>query len=269
MKSANGKAHWSLYLFGLFLAVPLYWLISMAVKPNRDILAGLELVPRNPTLANFVEILTNPAWYGAFINSLTYVSLNAALSITVALPAAYAFSRYRFLGDRQLFFWLLTNRMAPPAVFLLPFFQLYSAVGLFDTPLAVALAHCLFTVPLAVWILEGFVSAVPKELDEMAAIDGHSFPYFFFRIFIPVIRGGIGVTLFFCFMFSWVELLIARTLTASEAKPIVVAMTRTVSASGLDWGVLAAAGVLTILPGLAVVWFVRRHLVKGFAMGRV
>ena len=84
--------------------------------------------------------------------------------------------------------------MAPPAVFLLPFFQLYSAVGLFDTPLAVALAHCLFTVPLAVWILEGFVSAVPKELDEMAAIDGHSFPYFFFRIFIPVIRGGIGVT---------------------------------------------------------------------------
>ena len=132
-----------------------------------------------------------------------------------------------------------------------------------------ALAHCLFTVPLAVWILEGFVSAVPKELDEMAAIDGHSFPFFFFRIFIPVIRGGIGVTLFFCFMFSWVELLIARTLTASEAKPIVVAMTRTVSASGLDWGVLAAAGVLTILPGLAVVWFVRRHLVKGFAMGRV
>ena len=269
MSAPNGRAHWSLCLYCLFLLVPLYWLISMAVKPNRDILGGLEIVPSNPTLANFAEIATNPAWYGAFINSLTYVCLNAALSITVALPAAYAFSRYRFLGDKQLFFWLLTNRMAPPAVFLLPFFQLYSAVGLFDTPLAVALAHCLFTVPLAVWILEGFVSAVPKELDEMAAIDGHSFPFFFFRIFTPVIRGGIGVTLFFCFMFSWVELLIARTLTASEAKPIVVAMTRTVSASGLDWGVLAAAGVLTILPGLTVVWFVRRHLVKGFAMGRV
>ena len=159
--------------------------------------------------------------------------------------------------------------MAPPAVFLLPFFQLYSAVGLFDTPLAVALAHCLFTVPLAVWILEGFMSAVPRSLDEMARIDGHRLPYFFFRIFLPVIRGGIGVTVFFCFMFSWVELLLARTLTGSEAKPIVVVMTRTVSASGIDWGVLAAAGVLTILPGIAVVWFVRRHLVKGFALGRV
>jgi glycerol transport system permease protein len=159
--------------------------------------------------------------------------------------------------------------MAPPAVFLLPFFQLYSAVGLFDTPLAVALAHCLFTVPLAVWILEGFMSAVPREIDEMARLDGHSFGYFFFRLFLPLVKSGIGVTVFFCFMFSWVELLIARTLTASDAKPIVVVMTRTVSASGLDWGVLAAAGVLTIMPGVAVLWFVRRHLAKGFALGRV
>ncbi len=95
-------------------------------------------------------------------------SLNTVISVTVALPAAYAFSRYRFLGDKHLFFWLLTNRMAPPAVFALPFFQLYSAVGLFDTHLAVALAHCLFNIPLAVWILEGFMSGVPKELDETA-----------------------------------------------------------------------------------------------------
>jgi len=74
---------------------------------------------------------------------------------------------------------------------------------------------------------------------------------------------------FFCFMFSWVELLLARTLTGSATKPIAVVMTRTVSASGLDWGVLAAAGLLAILPGVAVVWFVRRDLARGFAMGRV
>ena len=105
--------------------------------------------------------------------------INTLISLAVALPAAYAFSRYRFIGDRHLFFWLLSNRMAPPAVFLLPFFQLYSAIGLFDTHLAVALAHCLFTVPLAVWILEGFMSSVPRSLDEMAQIDGHSRWYFF------------------------------------------------------------------------------------------
>ena len=113
------------------------------------------------------------------------------------------------------------------------------------------------------------MSAVPRSLDEMARLDGHRFSVFFLRIFLPAIGGGVGVTVFFCFMFSWVELLLARTLTASSAKPIVVVMTRTVSASGIDWGVLAAAGVLTILPGIAVVWFVRKHLVRGFALGRV
>jgi glycerol transport system permease protein len=159
--------------------------------------------------------------------------------------------------------------MAPPAVFLLPFFQLFSSVGLFDTHIAVALAHCLFSVPLAVWILEGFMSAVPREIDETAYIDGYSFPRFFIRIFLPLISSGIGVTVFFSFMFSWVELLLARTLTSVEAKPIAAIMTRTIGASGVDWGVLAAAGVLTIIPGVLVIYFVRNHVAKGFALGRV
>lgn len=262
-------ARWALALYSIYLLLPLYWLTMTAVRDNQDILGRFEVLPSAPTLANFVEIFTNPVWSQAFLNSLTYVSLNSLISLAVAIPAAYVFSRYRFLGDRQLFFWLLTNRMAPPAVFLLPFFQLYSAMGLFDTPLAVALAHCLFTVPLSVWILEGFFSGVPTELDDMARLDGHSFWRFFFLTFIPINRGAIGVTLFFCFMFSWVELLLARTLSGSDAKPIVVVMTRTVSASGLDWGVLAAAGVLTVIPGVIVVYFVRRHLVRGFALGRV
>jgi len=258
-----------LSLYCVYLMLPFYWLLSMSVRTNDAILSRASLFPSQPTLENFREIFTNPVWYEGFLNSLTFVALNTVISVSVALPAAYAFSRYRFLGDKHLFFWLLTNRMAPPAVFLLPFFQLYSSVGVFDTPLAVAFAHCLFTVPMAVWILEGFVSGIPRSIDEMARVDGIAFPRFFLQIFIPLIRAGIGVTVFFCFMFSWVELLLARTLTASEAKPIVVVMTRTVSASGVDWGVLTAAGVLTVLPGLLVVGFVRGYLVKGFALGRV
>lgn len=268
-RSATILTRWVLAGFCCYLMLPLYWLLTVALRSNADTLGRFEFIPAAPTIANFVEIFNNPVWLQAFANSLTYVGINSVLSLSVAIPAAYVFSRYRFLGDRQLFFWLLTNRMAPPAVFLLPFFQLYSAIGLFDTPFAVAFAHCLFTVPLSVWILEGFFSGVPKELDEMAKVDGHSFIYFFFRIFLPINRGAIGVTLFFCFMFSWVELLLARTLSGSDAKPIVVVMTRTVSASGMDWGVLAAAGVLTVVPGVLVVWFVRKHLVKGFALGRV
>ncbi len=256
-------------LYLLFLLIPIYWLVNMSLKTNTEITSTFTLFPQDLTFDNYVTILTDPSWYMGYVNSLIYVVMNTVISITVALPAAYAFSRYSFMGDKHLFFWLLTNRMAPPAVFALPFFQLYSSVGLFDTHIAVALAHCLFNVPLAVWILEGFMRGVPKEIDETAYIDGYSFGRFFTRIFMPLIASGIGVAAFFCFMFSWVELLLSRTLTSVNAKSIAATMTRTVSASGMDWGVLAAAGVLTIIPGALVIYFVRNYIAKGFALGRV
>jgi glycerol transport system permease protein len=256
-------------LYILFLMLPIYWLLNMSLKTNMEITTGLTLWPRDFTLANYAIIFTDSTWYNGYIASIEYVVVNTILSVAVALPAAYAFSRYRFLGDKHLFFWLLTNRMAPPAVFALPFYQLYSAVQLFDTPWAVALAHTLFNIPLAVWILEGFMSGVPKELDETAYVDGYPFWRFFVKIFIPTIAAGIGVACFFCFMFSWVELLLAKTLTSVAAKPIVATMTRTASTSGYELGLLAAAGTLTIVPGAFVIYFVRNYIAKGFALGRV
>ncbi len=256
-------------LYIAFLMLPIYWLVAMSFKTTGEILSGFSLFPQTFTLDNYRVIFTDPTWYWGYINSIIYVSLNTVISVAVALPAAYAFSRYRFLGDKQLFFWLLTNRMAPAAVFALPFFQLYSSIGLFDTHLAVALAHCLFNIPLAVWILEGFMGGVPKELDETAYVDGYSFPRFFVTIFLPTIKAGVGVAAFFCFMFSWVELLLAKTLTAVEAKPIAATMTRTASSAGYELGLLAAAGTLTIIPGAIVIYFVRNYIAKGFALGRV
>ena len=200
---------------------------------------------------------------------MIYVGMNTVISVGVALARRL-----------RLFPLPVPGRQAP---LLLAAHQPHGAAGglrlavlpaLFRLPpdrhaIAVALAHCLFNVPLAVWILEGFMSGVPREIDETAAIDGYGFWRFFVRIFMPLIASGIGVTAFFCFMFSWVELLLARTLTTVNAKPITAIMTRTVSASGMDWGVLAAAGVLTIMPGALVIWFVRNHIARGFALGRV
>ena len=263
------RARFFLIAYLVVLMLPIYWLINMSLRTNQDIVAGLAYYPAHPTLAKYIAIFNDAAWVRAFGVSLSYVALNTVISVTVALPAAYAFSRYHFIGDKHLFFWLLTNLMAPAAVFAMPFFQLYYSVGLFDTVWAVALAHCLFNVPLAVWILEGFVSGVPREIDETAAIDGYSFPHFFVRIFLPLIANGIGVTAFFCFMFSWVEQLLASTLTSSRALPFASVMTRAYSASGMDWALLAAAGVLTMIPGALVIWFVRNHIAKGFALGRV
>ena len=258
-----------LIIYLLFLIIPIYWLLGMSFKPDTEILNKITLWPEDFTLDNYVTIFTTRDWYIGYINSMTYVVINTIFSIVVALPAAYAFSRYNFVGDKHLFFWLLTNRMAPPAIFALPFFQFYSALGLFDTHIAIALAHCLFNVPLAVWILEGFMRGVPKEIDETAYIDGYSFFAFFRKIFLPLISSGIGVTAFFCFMFSWVELLLSRVLTGTDVRTFGVAMTRTSSAIGLEYGTLAAAGVLTIIPGALVIWFVRKYIAKGFALGRV
>jgi len=269
MNKKSLKSPIIMLIYIIFLMLPIYWLLNMSFKTNEEILGKFSMVPDNFTLHNYITIFTDPSWYMGYVNSISYVAINVVISLAVALPAAYAFSRYTFMGDKHLFFWLLTNRMAPPAVFALPFFQLYSSIGLFDTYWAVALAHTLFNVPLSIWILEGFMRGVPKEIDETAYIDGYSFFKFFRNIFMPLIASGIGITAFFCFMFSWVELLLSRTLTSVNAKSIGATMTRTVSAAGIDWGVLAAAGVLTIVPGILVIYFVRNHIAKGFALGRV
>lgn len=263
------KRYICLAFYLALIMLPIYWMLNMSLRTNADIMANFALIPTNITFDNYIKIFTDATWYSGYINSIIYVVMNTVICLVTALPAAYAFSRYSFIGDKHVFFWLLTNRMAPPAVFLLPFFQLYSTFNLIDTHIAVALAHCLFNLPLTVWILEGFISGIPIEIDETAFIDGYKFPRFFFKVFVPLIRSGIGVAAFFCFMFSWVELLFARTLTTTDAKPIAATMTRTVSATGLDWGLLAAAGILTIVPGALVIWFVRNYLAKGFALGRV
>lgn len=257
----------TVYLVALFL--PIYWLVKMSFQSNEAITSSLSVIPDHPVFEHYAHIFTTSAWYMAFFNSLEYTLLNAAISVTVALPAAYAFNRYNFIGDKHIFFWLLTNLMLPPAIFAMPFFNQYSALGLFDTIWAVALAHCLFNVPLAVWILEGFVGGIPREIDETAEIDGYSFPVFFVKIFIPLIANGIGVTAFFCFMFSWIEQLLATTLTTTGAQPFVAVMQRAYTGAGENWGLLAAAGVLTMIPGAVVVWFVRNHIARGFALGRV
>ena len=250
------------------LLLPVYWMVNLSLRANADILGGLAFLPADPTLANYKQIFADPVWRPGFVNAILYVGLNTAISVGVALPAAYAFSRYRFLGDKHMLFWLLTNRLAPPAVFLLPFVQLYSTFGLIDTHIAVALAHTLFTVPLAVWILEGFMSRVPRKIDETAYMDGYGFARFFITVFAPLIRAGIGTAAFFCFLFSWAELLLARALTATAATPFAAVMAGAAGAAEPDWGLLAAAGVLAMAPGALGVWFVRNHIARGFAMGR-
>lgn len=258
-----------LTIYFILLFIPIYWMLNTSLKNDQEILSKMTIIPQNLTFKNYTHIFTSSLWMNSFKNSLIYVVINVILTLLAAIPGAYAFSRWNFRGDKHLFFWLLTNRMAPAVVFMVPFIQLFNTLNLFDTHLGVAIAHLLFNIPLAVWILEGFMSSIPKEIDETAFVDGYSFPKFFTKIFFPLIAPGIGVAAFLCFTFSWVELIFAKTLTVTNAKPIVVTLTVGIGAEGVEWGLLAAAGVLTIIPGAIVVYFVRNYLAKGFALGRV
>jgi glycerol transport system permease protein len=256
-------------LFVLALLVPLYWLVTMSLKSNAEIAGQLTLVPHAPTLEHYRFILSDADWFWGYMNALIYVGLNVVIAVGVAVPAAYALARRDFFGHRALFFGFLTFRMMAPPILLVPFVQIFSELRLIDTHIAVALAHCFFNVPIAIWILEGFISAVPREMDETALVDGYSFPRFFGRILLPQIAPGIAVAAFFCFMFSWIEFLLANALTTINAKPIAGIMTRAGGVMVGDYALLAAASVLGLVPGVALVFLMKNHIARGFSMGRI
>ncbi|MEK9605929.1 MAG: carbohydrate ABC transporter permease, partial [Gammaproteobacteria bacterium] len=159
-------------IYMIFLMLPLYAILMTSFKTEFEIKNQITPFPMLGTMANYETIFSDIQAMGALFNTIIYVIVNNIFTLLVAIPAAYAFSRYSFLGDKHFFFWFLVSRMTPPAAVAIPLVQMYSAIGIVDTHLAVALAHCLFTVPIAVWILEGFIASVPRELDETAYVDG-------------------------------------------------------------------------------------------------
>jgi glycerol transport system permease protein len=256
-------------IYVTLLMIPVYWLTIMSFKTNGEIFGGITLFPHAPTLDNYHLILGDPDWYLGYVNATVYALLNVIISVTVAIPAAYAFSRYRFFGDRVLLFGFLAFRMMAPAILLIPFVEIFSRLNMIDTYSAVALAHCFFNVPLAIWILEGFISSVPKEIDDIARADGYGFPRYFLRILLPQIAPGIAVTAFFCFMFSWIEYLLSNALTVIDIKPIGAIMTRAGGVLSADIALLATASVLGMIPGVVLIFFMKNHLARGFSMGRI
>ena len=202
------------------------------------------------TLLNYANVFRDPDLIASLGHSLVYVSLNAVLTLLVALPAAYAVSRHRFVGDKHLLLLLLAFRITPPVVLSLPIFLLFAKLNLLNSPVGIALVHCLFNVPIAIWILSSFMTAVPRAFDETAFLDGHSRMGFFIRFLIPAIAPGIGVACFFCFIFSWVEVVFARILTSTGGKPITMAI-QNLFGFQTDFGLVMAMTVISLLLLLA------------------
>lgn len=251
-----------LLLLAAFILMPLGQSIIIsfvATKSHPDTSVG------SISLINYINIFNSPVLVASISNSLIYVLLNVTLCLLVGLPAAYAFSRFRFIGDRHILLLLLAFRLTPPVTLSLPVFLLFAEFNLVNSPIGIALVHCLFNIPISIWILENFISEVPREFDEMAFIDGYSMPRFFLTRLVPAIAPGIAVAAFFCFIFSWVEVVFARILTVTAGKPITMAINALFTFQ-TDIGLVMAMTIFSLLPGIVLIYFVRNHISKGFVV---
>lgn len=252
----------ALTALAVFILLPLLQAVVLSFTVT---LPGGEVAKGSMGLMNYANVLQSPDLRAAIGNSAAYVLLNVALCLVAGLPAAYALARFDFVGDRHILLLILVFRVTPPVVLSLPIFILFARLGLVNSPLGIALVHALFNLPVAIWILESFIRAVPRELDETAFLDGHSLPSFFFRHLVPAIAPGIGVAAFFCFIFSWVEVVFARILTVTAGKPITVAISALFGFQ-TDIGLVMAMTCLSLVPGLAMIWLVRKHIARGFTL---
>jgi glycerol transport system permease protein len=252
----------ALTALAVFVLLPLVQAVILSFTAT---LPGAGVAQGSIGLMNYAHVLAAPELRAAVGNSAAYVLLNVALCLITGLPAAYALARFHFVGDRHFLLLILVFRVTPPVVLSLPIFILFARLGLVNSPIGIALVHALFNLPVAIWILESFIRAVPRELDETAFLDGHSGPSFFFRHLIPAIAPGIGVAAFFCFIFSWVEVVFARILTVTAGKPITVAISAMFGFQ-TDIGMVMAMTCLSLLPGVAMIFLVRNHIARGFIL---
>ena len=209
------------------------------------------------------------------VNSLIISTGNAVLCTILGFMTCYALSRFNLPGKESIFFWTITNRMAPPAVFLLPMFLLLTQVykigdfSLADTRIGMILVYCTFNLPFAIWTLRPTVDGIPKELDEAAYVDGASPWKVISEVVFPLARPGLAVTLILTWVFAWNEYLLAATLTNFNARTLTTGLSEYVTTTGTEWGIMAAISVFTLIPALIVFSLVQRHIVTGLTFGAV
>ncbi len=252
---------------------PIYWMVVVSAKSRVELFGRPSFLIDSFFAENYTRVIFDPAFQRYLINSVIVATSNSALVTVLALLATYALSRYALAGESNIFFWTITNRMAPPAVFLLPLFLLYTrvfAVGderLFDTRLVLVLVYCEFNLPFAIWMLKGIIDGIPKELDEAAMVDGASTWDVLTRIIVPLAKPGLAVTAILTWVFAWNEYLFAATLTSVHARTVTTGLAEFVTVTGTNWGQMAAMATLTLLPAVIFLGLVQRQIVAGLTFG--
>jgi multiple sugar transport system permease protein len=270
--AARSGQYAALLVYVVFLAFPLVWLLSTAFKSTREIALGAtSLIPSHPTLQNFPDAVHKADLVQAGFNSLQVAVATTFLTVVVALPAAYALARIRTILRPVTMGWILVSQVFPTILVIIPLFLILKQFHLVDQLPGLVVVYVVFTLPFCLWMLIGFVSGVPRELEEAAAIDGAGRLRTLVSIVLPLLRPGIVATALFAFISSWNEFLFALVLIQTPSRvTLPLTLSRFVGAEGqVQLGALAAASLLATIPSLLFFALIQRRLTSGLLSGAI
>src|SRR5919199_157196 len=269
----------ALTLVGLFFLFPIVWVVLMSFQTNADILRIPPSLVFTPTLQNYAAIVSGKLATSAgtlqvpfmnnFANSVILSVSSVLLSLLLGVPAAYAFARFKFRLGENIAFTLLSFRFAPPLLVLLPLALYYQDLGLSDSYSGLVWVYQLICLPLILWIVRGYFEDISPDIEHAYRLDGHSWLASFTRIAIPLARPGIAAAGLLAFIFAWNNFVFALILASADKQPVTVGALAFVTASGIQYGQVAAAVVLSVAPVLLLALYAQRYLVEGLSLGAV
>ena len=263
----------------IFFLFPIFWIVLMSFQTNETILRIPPSIVFEPTLSNYSALITgtlkttagnlNIAFMKNLWNSVLLSSASVALALVLGVPAAYAFARFRFRLGEDIAFTLLSFRFAPPLLVLLPLSLYFKQLGLTNTYIGLIWVYQLICLPLILWIVRGYFEDISPDIEHAYRIDGHGWWRTFTRIALPLARPGIAAAGLLSFIFCWNNFVFALILASAAKQPVTVGALAFVTASGIQYGQIAAAVMLSILPTLLLALYAQRYLVEGLSLGAV
>lgn len=255
----------------LFVLLPFLWNISTSLKRENDIISStIHYLPNPITFDNFVKVWSVNKFSVYFLNSL-FISLVAIVFVALlSIANGYALSRFKFTGKNAFMLILLSTQMLPVILFIIPLFLIFKSMGLMNTPYALILFYIVSQVTFNTLLMQGFISGIPKEIDEAAMVDGAGRFRVIFTIITPVILPGIVATAAFAFIGCWNEFLVAFSFTTSASKfTIPIGLKYLIGQYSVEYGSLAAGSIIGLIPPILLFMYIQRFLIQGLAGGSV
>ncbi|WP_419875460.1 carbohydrate ABC transporter permease [Candidatus Pristimantibacillus sp. PTI5] len=248
---------------------PILWMILTSFKTQNDAFTTVPKWIFTVTLDNYKAVLTDGKFVKFLWNSLFVAGVSTILALILGCGIAYPYARYHLKGTKNVLTWILTLRIVPPVVSILPIYLVFSQIGLLDSYTSLILMYTFMNLPLAVWLLYGFFKDIPGEIEESALVDGNNRFTAFFRVIFPIIGPGLVSTALLSFIFAWNEFLFANILSGPSVQTAPVGLNEYATPVSILWGQIAAAGTIIITPVAIITLILQRKMVRGLTMGAV